>query len=274
MRIALCLYGCFNNRSDNQADDKGYSYLKENILDKVESVDVFSHSWDDGFKNKIDDYYNPRISLYEKQIDFNSIGREAGIDEVWINEGFNRNVTLYQQCTINASLSFYYSRAKAIQFKSEYEKTHDFNYDCVVVARFDSGQRSTWHTGYNVSLIPFDPNLDMTYIYSAMWMQLNAGYADQWFFSNSENINKLGDMYDKALNDYFQKNSEYCNAITNGWFDSDDSSEISNEFINKNELAIRHKYPRWQMINNHILHKWHLYKVGLYNKSKFLGEKR
>jgi len=274
MRVALCLYGYYNNRSDRNAGDKGYQYLKEKVFSKVEGVDVFIHSWDENLKEKIDGLYNPKIALYEKQRDFTPIARDAGIDEDWINENYGRKGTIYEQCTIQASLSFYYSRSRAIELKADYERTNKFKYDCVIVARFDIGHRSTWHMGYNVSLMPFNPTLDMNYIYSAMWKQLNAGYADQWFFSNSENIDKFGTMYENALNDYFQKNSDYHNAIINGWFDSNESNETSNEIINKDGLAIYYKYPRWQMINNHILHKWHLREAGLYEKSKFLGEMR
>jgi hypothetical protein len=270
MKIALCLYGYFNNRRDKNAGDKGYQYIKLNVLDKIKNVDTFIHSWEVDLKDMILKKYNPQKSVFENQIDFNQIAIDSGIDENWINRGFNRKGTTYQQCSIHASLSFYYSRWMAIKLKENYEEENNFKYDCVIVSRFDLGHTSTWHRGYNVSLMPFDSNLDMSFIYSAMWKQLNAGYADQWFFSDSKNIDLLGTMYEEALTNYFQKDSEYQSAIMNGWFDSNRVDQYSNEILKQEKAIFLYKYPRWQMINNHILHKWHIFKIGLYDKSKFI----
>lgn len=273
MRIALCLYGYFNNRRNKNAGELGYKYIKSNIMDKASDIDVFIHSWEKDNETYINSLYSPKKSVFENQIDFKEISLEHGIDEDWINQGFERNRTIFRNCTINNSLSFYYSRSKAIELKKLYELENDFTYDCVVICRFDLGYTSTWSHGYNVSLMPFDINLDMEYVYSAMWVQLNAGYADQWFISNSKNADLIGDMYEDSLNDYFQKNSEYYQVLTTNWFDSNINNELSNELISPtNSPNVR--YPKWQMINNHILHKWHFYKVGLYEKSKFIGIKK
>ena len=273
MKIALCLYGYFNNRADNNAGMKGYDYIQKNIVDKINGeLDIFIHSWEPKLKQTIKNLYNPKKSIYEKQKNFTKDIELYGVNENWINEGFDRNSTIYKQCTIQASLGFFYSRATSIALKCSYEELNNFNYDCVIVVRFDLGQRSGWHKGYNVSLIKFNPKLDMNYIYSAMWKQLNAGFCDQWFFSNSENIDLLGDMYLNSISDYFLPNSNYYKAITNGWKDSNANDQFSNEFFKKNKSENLVKYPKWQMINNHILHKWHFMQTGLYEKSKFLGD--
>ena len=244
-----------------------------------DEIDVFAHIWYDpawvgtffwdqykdrgrweaDLKDFMQDNWKPKGIVFEEPKEF-------------IPEGIEPDSRFPHP--VNNIISMFYSLDQVNSIKKKYEEENGFKYDCVIVARFDIGHRSTWHMGYNVSLMPFNPTLDMNYIYSAMWKQLNAGYADQWFFSNSENIDKFGTMYENALNDYFQKNSDYYNAIINGWFDSNESNETSNEIINKDGLAIYYKYPRWQMINNHILHKWHLREAGLYEKSKFLGEMR
>jgi hypothetical protein len=278
MKIALCLYGYYNNKADKNAGDKGYNYIQEKIIKQAEAigaeVDIFVHSWDIENSNTIINKFNPAIYEIEKQIDFNDIAKEAGIDEVKINEGFDRDATMYRTCTINASLSFFYSRSKSLRLAIDYANENEFKYDCVIACRFDLGQRSTWHRGYNVSLMNLDLNLDMDYIYSAMWVQTNAGYADQWFFSNQDNMEKLADMYDMSLNDYFHIGSDYEKMLTTDWIDSNVSSEMSNERFNATDGAVTMKYPRWQMINNHIIHKWHFIETGLYEKSKFIGDKR
>jgi hypothetical protein len=59
MRIALCLYGYFNNREDSSAGMKGYKYIQDNILSHP-NVDVFIHSWDMENRFKIIDLFKPK----------------------------------------------------------------------------------------------------------------------------------------------------------------------------------------------------------------------
>lgn len=278
MRVALCLYGYYNNRSDKSAGDKGYAYIQSKIMKQAEAigaeVDVFFHSWDIKETETIFNKYPPTHGVVEEQIDFNKIAKDAGINEAEINKGFNRNKTIYKQCTINASLSFFYSRSESIKYAIKHANKNGFEYDCVISCRFDLGQRSGWHKGYNVSLMELDFSLDMNYIYSAMWKQTNAGYADQWFFSNQENMEKLSTMYDQALTDYFHIGSDYQKAITSGWVDSNSRDELSNELLTPSDNVSLMVYPKWQMINNHIIHKWHFISSGLYEKSRFIGVKK
>lgn len=270
-KVALCLYGFYNNRADQNAGDKGYAYIQEKIIKYCESrgykVDVFFHCWETGLKDKLVKLYKPKNYQFESSHNFGDLGKQHGIEEDKINEGFSREGTIYQQCTVNASLSFFYSRSRALEISNEDD------YDIVISSRFDLGQRSTWHKGYNVSLMEFDTNLNMDYIYSAMWRQLNAGMADQWFFSNQENMVELSKMYDMALKDYFQNGSDYEKAITEGWVDSNNADQFSNEVLKNKELRSKDlvKYPKWQMINNHIMHKWHFINTGLYDKSRYIG---
>ena len=156
MRVALCLYGYYNNRADVDAGDKGLNYIKDNILSKGHDVDIFAHSWDTKNENKILSAYKPDVSVIEPQINFTEISKSAGIDEGKINEGFNRDATMYKTCTVNASLSFFYSRSKAIELALNNARIMDITYDCVIACRFDLGQRSGWHLGYNVSLMNLD----------------------------------------------------------------------------------------------------------------------
>lgn len=275
MRVALCLYGNYNNRSDNKSGDKGYTYIQDKIYNEVKKydaeLDIFIHSWDEDLKEKIVKQYLPKKSQFEKPHNFTQIGIDMGIKENEINEGYNRKESIYKNCTIGSSLSFYYSRSNSLNKAIEYANKNEFKYDVIIAARFDLGQRSGWHKNYNVSLMEFNLNLDMTYIYSAMWMQLNAGLGDQWFYSNQENMEKMSKMYDMALKDYFQPDSKYELAITNGWIDSNEDNKFSNEVLSENKTNNLFKYPKWQIINNHIIHKWHLINVGIYEKSKYIG---
>src|SRR5690242_10107410 len=160
MRVALCLYGYYNNRADNNAGDKGYKYIQDKIYSECKKhhaeLDIFVHTWDSQNYSKIINQYKPINSQLENQFDFNTVAINNNIDENKINEGFNRKGTIYEQCTINASLSFFYSRTRAINLCVDHAIANGFEYDCIVVCRFDLGQRSGMHKGYNVSEINFD----------------------------------------------------------------------------------------------------------------------
>lgn len=268
MKIALCLYGYFNNKADSSAGMKGYEYIKEHIL-KYENVDVFVHSWDLENSQKILDLYKPVEFTFDEQVDFDKRAKIHGVYQDLIDENFDRASTIYNGCTIQASLSFFESRAMSLGNKSFHEIQNGFRYDVVITARFDLGHRSGFHRRYNVSHINFDPTLDMNYLYSSMWMQLNAGYADQWFYSNSWNMDLFMLMGSHFLKDSLLF-SDYHKALTNGWFDSNADDEFSNERLKTEKTNNLMKYPTWQMINNHLYHKWFLKNVGLYDKSKFL----
>lgn len=268
MKIALCLYGYFNNKGDSNAGMKGYNYIKDNIL-QYPNVDVFIHSWDLANEEKIRGLYNPKHAVFDKQVDFEKLAADMGVNQSNIDQDFNRSDTIFKDCTIQASLSFYTSRGVSLLLKYTHESEHDFEYDVVVTARFDLGHRSGMHRGYNVSQMTFKPEQDMQYLYSSMWMQLNAGYADQWFYSNSKTMNTFILMQEHALHD-FKVGSNYNKALLNGWPDSNADDEFSNEIFKPVKATNLMKYPTWQMVNNHLYHKWFLMKVGLYEKSKFI----
>ncbi len=277
MRIALCLHGYYNNSTDLESGDNGFKYIKETLLDKY-NVDVFIHSWEKDKEVYLKELYNPIYSTFENQIDFTEIMKENEISQEYFDEGFPRDHSPYAQCKISSTLSFLYSRQAALRLAFLFEEKKKFEYDVVITARFDLGQRDKfgkWR--FYVSQMNFDPKLDMNFVYSAMWDQLNAGYADQWFFSNSKNMKILSKAYDEALKS-FLPGSLYEHAITQDWPDSviyDMSFTHPNQFTNeifkqyKSILPLM-KYPKWQCVNNHIFYKWFFIASKLYDKSRFV----
>lgn len=265
MRIAVCLYGYFNNRRSPNTGSDGHAYIMENIC-KGRNVDFFIHSWDLNNESHIKNIYKPIKYIFEPQKDF--IEETKHINP---NNYYNPNMEHFR--TMYNSLSFYYSRKKSIELKMEYELDNKFIYDCVLSCRFDLGQMDKYNGGgfkYKVSEINFNPDLDMNYMYSAMWDQLNAGYADQWFYGSSENMDLLGTMYDKALY-YFTLDSNYQKALFD-WPDSDALNEFSNQMFLPEEEKTKNrvKYNLQNVINNHLMHKWFFIDSGLYQKSKFV----
>ncbi len=270
-KIALCLHGKYNNRLSSQSGDEGSLYIKEMLLDKYSDcdIDVFIHCWDLDLQEKITKIYQEFLkkSVFEAQIDFRKIMLESKIDDKLFNPP---NGQQFRTCA--NSLSFFYSRKKAIELKIAYEQEQNFKYDCVIVGRFDLGQIDQ-HNGshpYKVSQINFDPQFDMSYIYSAMWDQINCGYADQWFYSSSENIDKVAGLYEKSL-EYFSPDSNYIKALS-VWPDSNIDDEFSNEFFKSEEFKSKnlYQYKLEKAINNHAMYKWFFIDSNLYSLSKFV----
>lgn len=270
-RIALCLHGKYNNRLSASSGDDGSLYIKEVLLDQYPNydVDVFIHCWDVEFQGKIEKFYKKFLkkSLFETQIDFKEIISKAGIDDsLFIPPGQQA----FRTCA--NSLSFFYSRKRAIELKSDYEKERGFEYDCVIASRFDLGQLDK-HNGsqpYKGSEINFNPNFDMNYVYVAMGDQLNCGYSDAWFYSNSKNMNKIASLYEKSL-EYFAPNSNYMQAL-NAWPDSNADDNFSNEFFKSGDFKSKnlYQYKAENAINNHAMYKWFFIDTKLYSLSRFV----
>lgn len=272
MKTAICLYGVYNHHFPD-AGQKGFEQICDRILSKVTNADFFCHSWSTENEYEILSKYKPKMCLIEKQIDFSPNVNALDLN-YFLTTPHRDWLYLFR------AFSFYYTRAKAISLKKKYEERMGFKYDTVISCRFDLGQRDRhWNGKYFVSRINFEPTFDMSNVYSAMWDQLNAGMADQWFYSNSENMDRFIEMYD-ALPRYLTKGSEYEKAVTGGWFDSNyfecnnpsDPRQYTNEVLLGEEAKskIPMKYPVWECVNNHIMHKWFLKENGLYEKSRYL----
>lgn len=280
MKIALCLHGYFNNKADPSSGLNGFNYIKKILLDKYD-IDIFIHSWDFEKFQEINNLYCPKKINLEKPYIFNPFWENY---ENYFNQNFERNNSIYKDAKLCNTFGFFCSRFKSINLCYEYSICNKINYDWVIISRFDLGQRDKYgNWQYYVSRMNFNPNLDNSYVYSAMWNQLNAGYADQWFYGSFENMKKLGNFYINAL-ESFIPNSEYEKYVTTGWPDSveynynsfDDPKQFTNECFKskKNKSLNLMKYPRWQCINNHILYKWLMIKSGLYKKSRFTDTQR
>ena len=266
MKIALCLHGYFANAGGYEAGVEGYKYIRRKLLEKHD-VDVFIHSWDLENKDTILSLYNPAASLFEEQNQFKY--ELSQVDEEHFFGPSKEAPGMYSINNIFKAMSFLYSRKYAVRLKSEYEQSNGFEYDCVVLARFDLGQRGKEHyQKYYATNFNFSELLDMNYVYSAFWNQLNHGYADHWFFSNSKNMNIVSKLYDKVI-EYYQKDSEYVKRVITSWADTNESDEFSNEFF-KNSKSLEKKFPLWGCIDNHKLYKWYFIDSGLYNISKFI----
>ncbi len=200
MKVALCLYGTIGgttgkagNRSGNQLDvfQHAFPHYKKFILD-TNDVDVFIHSWDTEIENDVLENYKPKLSHFEPQLTFD----------------IPNHIEKTQR--VQNHFSRWYSCKQSLNFKKSYESDNNFKYDFVMLARQDIA----WQKDIIFS------NYDTDYFYVANWYQhhngtpmgypngeYNKSLQDIWFFSNSEYMDEISEMYDN-ISDFCLENSE------------------------------------------------------------------
>lgn len=178
MKIAMCFYGLVGgSKGENGAGeyiniDECYRSYDKRIFKKNDPIDFFVHSWSVDKKDKILGLYHPKEYIIDKQKIF--------------DDGKSR---MYRV------MSHWYSVKRSLELKSMYEREHDFTYDCVMINRFD--------------VVFFKPLVFSDYDLHKFWAVKNPKYAqpgegrhyglylqDFFFFSNSENMDYLGRLFD------------------------------------------------------------------------------
>lgn len=177
MRTALCLFGLIGSIDGKSGDTRNgqlqvlklsHKHWKKYIL-KKNDVDIFIHCWNTDIQNEINDLFRPTRFLYEEQIKFE-------IPELVKGEEKRKQ----------SHYSRWYSAKTSIDLKSKFERKKRFKYDCVMSARFDIA----WQKPI------FFADHDMSLFYSGGWHRSSRSkLKDFWFFSNSDNMNKFGELY-------------------------------------------------------------------------------
>ena len=260
MKIALCLFGYPKGSTiyAGGAYEQKFKHLFDQVM--VHNPDVFVHCWDTSLEDEIVELFQPKSYIFEEQIQFS--------DEI---EQLDMSRFAGSRGNIFKTLSFLHTRNVSNDLKKQYEKDNNFVYDCVVTSRFDVGYHN--YGKNKTSYLNFNPDNSMSSVYSAFWNQINAGLSDHWFYGNSKNIDTICNMRHEAIK-YLQKDSKYCNIMMNGWIDSNNHEEFSNEFLRSSKSGHPKRYPEHYCLNNHCLYKWHFYKHNLWNTEvcKFLNE--
>ena len=173
MKTALCFYGIVGGTSGkygkgSQIDPSIAAKTIHQHIIEPNDVDVFIHTWSTDFENKLNKLYTPINAQYQKQIIFHDDLRTHCILSRWYSNG----------CVLNQ--------------KAQHAIDNNFVYDCVMLCRFDIAFFSTFN--FN--------EYDMNYFWASHWNDeqgvlhfVNEGFADLWFFSNSEFMNKFGLLY-------------------------------------------------------------------------------
>ena len=204
-KIALCLHGLFNSSTDSSSKgEDGFLHIKKNILEN-HNVDVYIHSWNSDYDEKIISLYNPTDYIFETQKDFSE-------------KIFERNLQGLHNCPRPPQnvLSHFYSIEKV--FNLLYSNKQ--KYDVVIKARFDLGRinRSTSGPGklnpYPVQCINFNPKIEDNKLYMANWQHFTMGPPDMWFYGDYEIMKKFTSIY-KDIDNQFYLNSDFHKFATN-----------------------------------------------------------
>jgi len=262
MKTAVCLHGLARGSTEPAFGAYGEKY--KTLLSKIGNADVYIHSWDVDIQDELVDIFKPVDTIFETQRSFD--------DELAHFSRFNVHSTNTRanQGNIFKTLSFTYSRMKSIDLKSRFETAHDIKYDCVLTCRFDVGHLNS---GLNkTSHLHFNPQLDMSKVYQAYWNQTNAGASDHWFYSNTSNMDVVGNLY-YDLFTYLKPDSDYARLCKNGWPYSNSESEFSDEMFSSNpKHSMKLTVDDTLLVNNHCLYKYHLLSNDLWvDKSVFLN---
>ena len=196
MRIALCLYGQPRNFLNN------WVHIHNNII-KDNNVDVFFHSWYDsndrnihkmtpGFENYnleesldslIPSLVNPKKFILEKQKSFNDKlvnTTDENIEECWsYSKIYDRENFIRDR--VKSGYSMWYSINQSLLLKEIYSQENKFEYDCVVVSRFDVSPK-----------IKIDFNSIDLYKFTSGYKELPRREINDWFMiTNNLNSNIL-----------------------------------------------------------------------------------
>ena len=228
MKIALCLYGhtginklaslrmdgdiTKESQGASTALDRPFSGFTNSLLSKYDT-DVFIHTWSHEKKDTIEKFYNPKKAIYEEQIDFPVNLEEFGLigDDYtkWkvsddAKKGYKILIDdrpswehLMKELNREAyrAQSRWYSTKKAIDLKRQYELENKFEYDYVVVARFDC----LFFAQFQFEGLP-----DEGFFASKRKgrVDLDEALFDFYFMTDSKTMDKFGTLYDHV--------KEYC----------------------------------------------------------------
>ena len=255
MKTAVCIHGL--SRGSSERAHGAYGEKFKTLLSKIKDCHVFIHTWDIDIRTEIESIFKPDDSIFETQKDFAN-------ELLYFNKyDINSKTPGMKQGEIFKTLSFLYSRMKSIDLKRKFEQDNNMIFDCVLTTRFDVGHVNG---GANkTSHLNFDRSLDMNNLYQSNWNQTNAGSSDHWYYSNSKNIDMVGDLYNKLKN-YLTPDSEYSKWCREGWPISNQDNEFSNELFQDEKSKNLRKMVNGEtiLVNNHALYKYHFMKNNMW----------
>lgn len=135
-RVAFCLRGAVSRITNQRMLHQGSLYGNEGYVDFVKcgksifdyiinenkdyEIDFFCHSWNEDLNKSFIEIYNPKSIQTENN--------NLYINEIQENNGVGDKFSLISQAL---------STKKSIELKEQYEKKNNFQYDIVILYRYD-----------------------------------------------------------------------------------------------------------------------------------------
>lgn len=268
MKIALCLCGLAGGKTDKIFGGQmwngktglvypvtdyrlGHQHYQEHIL-AHNDVDVFIHTWNPELQADLEETYQPKMGVYEKQIMFDEARKGGHSGDPSYPDGIvsKKHITM----------SKWYSIQQCLELKKKYEQDNDFTYDCVMISRFDLA----WLTD-----VKFD-QFDMQYFYASNWcvMKLPSGFGlrhENWYYEGWHKNNKAKLAQLKHTHTGYPHTPHY-KALADYWFFSNSAMMDKFGTLNDNIRPYLGRIPP----SNHELAYHHLKESGLLDKLKFV----
>ena len=196
MKIALCLCGVVGNFYTNKDNrvwtrDVDYRIALEYYRQRLFAAnsaqfDVFIHSWSTDYEQVLRRDYQPKACLFEPQIDFGRHDQERH---------FNR--------------SRWYSTKASVALKRGWEQEHGFEYDWVVLARFDMVLFK------DLKLANYDPAFFYPGYHGwqadTLFVQDEPVFCDFFYYASSPKMDAFSLLYDRI--DQFQTQNPHWQSL-------------------------------------------------------------
>lgn len=212
MKTAICLYGLVGSsggKSDtgmNLNPAMAYNLNKKTLLE-LNSPDIFIHTWSTELEDELRDLYKPKKMIAEPQVKF-EIGCKSKPElnlknrlRYFLSRAERKKIVEENAIEVSRAKSRWYSTLKSTSLMAEFEREELFEYDAVMLLRFDVAFYSPLSLGtYNLQKIwtshwNIAPSEKNRFRGDFSNQNMGRGLLDFWFFSNSKNIKNFADLY-------------------------------------------------------------------------------
>jgi len=204
MKIAVCFSGQFRTGLYTHENIKSF------LGDLYSNCDFFIHTWD---RNKDRNYNGSIIGSRESYLDDLTIEKIKEIYNPKVFKIENYNETIKKEAVVETNnyelfgpiQPFWYSFMKSVEYKTDYELKHNFQYDYVLKLRPDIIFPNQRKLKYLLEL--FDENNDGIFIENTESdVDINSEFVDDvLFFSNSDVMNVASKYFLEYNQKYLQE---------------------------------------------------------------------
>ena len=192
----------------------GFINLQKALPINTNIKQIYGHSWSTEYLPLVEMVYGPGTYKCEAQPEL----KHLISDPDYFERGFNRSKSTWKNVSIQSVLGNMLGRVSVIDMLGSNIKKEEI----CILTRWDIGCSGS----QDVHTINFDDALDMGYIYSPYFREIDEGYADMWFYSNVSNIKLFKDSFGYAVQSLNGEN-DYLNCFTQSWPSSVKSSFFS-----------------------------------------------